>query len=97
MENVNDKVGKAAKGHQDPILMSVNVIGIANHFICKVNFLMILRALPFVVYLYNLQKGLMLILYVMCDIMMYTYIHTYGNCGGIVEARDVNLVPCPDG
>ena len=23
MENVNDKVGKAAKGHQDPILMSV--------------------------------------------------------------------------
>ena len=58
MENVNDKVGKAAKGHQDPILMSVNVIGIANHFICKVNFLMILRALPFVVSLYNLQKGI---------------------------------------
>ena len=74
MENVNDKVGKAAKGHQDPILMSVNVIGKANHFICKVNLLRILRALPFVVYLYNLQKGLMLILCVTCDIMMYTYI-----------------------
>ena len=67
MENVNDKVGKAAKGHQDPILMSVNVIGKANHFICKVNLLRILRALPFVVYLHNLQKGLMLILYV-CDV-----------------------------
>ena len=85
MENVNDKVGKAAKGHQDPILMSVNVIGKANHFICKVNLLRILRALPFVVYLYNLRKGLMVILYVMCD--------TYGNCGGIVKAGDVNLVP----
>ena len=92
MENVNDKVGKAAKGHQDPILMSVNVIGKANHFICKVNLLRILRALPFVVYLYNLQKGLMLILYVMCDIV-YTFIYTYGNCGGIVKAGDVNLVP----
>ena len=92
MENVNDKVGKAAKGHQDPILMSVNVIGKANHFICKVNLLRILRALPLVVYLYNLQKGLMLIVFVICNIM-YTYIYTYGNCGGIVEARDVNLVP----
>ena len=92
MENVNDKVGKAAKGHQDPILMSVNVIGKANHFICKVNLLRILRALPFVVYLYNLQKGLMLILYVMCDIV-YTFIYTYGNCGGIKKAGDVNLVP----
>ena len=39
MENVNDKVGKAAKGHQDPVLMSVNIIGKANHFICKVNLL----------------------------------------------------------
>ena len=94
MENVNDKVGKAAKGHQDPILMSVNVIGKANHFICKVNLLMILRALPFVVYLYNLQKSLMLILYVMCYIVYtFIYIYTYDNCGGIVEARDVNLVP----
>ena len=94
MENVNDKVGKAAKGHQDPILMSVNVIGKANHFICKVNLLRILRALPFVVYLYNLQKSLMLILYVMCYIVYtFIYIYTYGNCGGIVEARDVNLVP----
>ena len=90
MENVNDKVGKAAKGHQDPVLMSVNIIGKANHFICKVNLLRILRALPFVVYLYNLQKGLMLILCVMCD---GHYVGTYGNCGGIVEARDVNLVP----
>ena len=76
MENVNDKVGKAAKGHQDPILMSVNVIGKANHFICKVNLLRILRALPFVVYLYNLRKGLMVILYVMCDIV-YTCIYTH--------------------
>ena len=74
MENVNDKVGKAAKGHQDPILMSVNVIGKANHFICKVNLLRILRALPFVVYLYNLQKALMLILYVMC---VYLYLYLY--------------------
>ena len=86
------KLARLRKVTQDPVLMSVNVIGKANHFICKVNLLRILRALPFVVFLYNLQKGLMLIVFVICNIM-YTYIYTYGNCGGIVEARDVNLVP----